>query len=145
MQNPCYKRVVELRNNVQNLFKEVVTLLSEQDIKLRQDDGDLVQINISIPTSLNDSFVIGLRYLKRDRALTEDHFLIKEEIEPDEKKIQVFYKGKLELQVLEYEGTHKQQVDFSQIVSGNNVAYHTPINTISLSNSWGRSGENEDI
>ncbi len=145
MQNPCYKRVVKLRTNVQNLFKEVVTLLSEKDIKLRQDDGDLVQINISIPKSVNDSFVIGLRYLKKDETPTEDHFLIKKEIEPDEKEIQVFYKGKLEREFLEYKGTHKQQIDISQIKSSNNVAYHTSINTISLNNSWGRSGENEDI
>ena len=112
------------------LESEVLHLLSEQDIKLRADNGELKQITISKPTTLRDSFVIGLRYSKRDGKLTEDHFLCRNQessLEPVE--IERHYKGKLERELPEYKGTHKEQVDFSQVFVIDSPV--TQVNTIS--------------
>jgi hypothetical protein len=114
----------------QILESEIPNLLSERDIKLRADDGELKQITISKPTTIQDSFVVGLRYSKRDRTHTEDHFLCRNQessLEPVE--IERHYKGKLERELPEYKGTHKEQVDFSQVVVIDSPA--TQVNTIS--------------
>ena len=55
--------------------REILGLLLRQGIRIRQQDGELMQINLSVPTSTQDTFVIGLRYLKKDKTYTEDHFL----------------------------------------------------------------------
>lgn len=144
MENPCYKQVDNNRNHINNLFHDVINLLCEKNIRLRQDDGELIQINISIPTSIKNSFVIGLRYIKKDGTPTEDHCLIKKEIEETEKEI-VCYRGKrLEQLLTEYKGTHKQQIDIAQIENDNNSAF-TSVNTICLNICWGKIWENEDV
>ncbi len=145
MENPCYKQVENLRKNANNLLQEVINLLRGKNIKLRQDDGELRQINISIPTSIKNSFVIGLRYKKRDKTLTEDHFLIKKEIEATENEIIKYQGKKLEQLLTEYKGTHKHQIDISQIENDNNSTAYTSINTISLNNFYGNRERNEDI
>lgn len=77
----------------------------KKGFKLRQDDGQLVQTNFSIPKSKPDCFVIGLRYIKRDQTFTEDHFLFEKD------KPIIYYRGKrLECFLKEYKGTHKKKI-----------------------------------
>ncbi|MBF8250180.1 MAG: hypothetical protein HW400_781 [Candidatus Levybacteria bacterium] len=84
--------------------KEVIDLLKKYNIKIRQKDGKLHSVNISIPKSRDKCILVGLRYVKNDKTLTEDHFLFEEN-----KRILAFYKGRLEKVLLEYKNSHKQQ------------------------------------
>lgn len=85
--------------------KEVVDILQKNNIKLRQKDGKLHSVNISIPNSESNCILVGTRYIKINNTFTEDHFLFEEN-----KPIVAFYKGKLEKVLVEYKGTHKQQI-----------------------------------
>lgn len=85
--------------------KNVVEILSKHGIRLRQKDGKLHSVNISIPKSKTNTILVGLRYIKKDRTYTEDHFLFEQG-----RSITPFYKGKVEKTLLEYKGTHKQQL-----------------------------------
>ncbi len=85
--------------------EDALKILFRNGFNLRKDDGVLVQINFSIPTSKENSFVLGLRYIKKDETFTEDHFLF-EKNQP----IRAYYRGKLELLLKEYKGTHKEQI-----------------------------------
>lgn len=111
---------------------EIRALLSGQGIRMRQDDGELRQITLSRPTTIENSFVIGLRYMKRDGTCTEDHFLCRRDYQPSfaTQEIEPYYKRQLEPRLPEYRGTHKQQVDLSQPL----VVYGGPteVNTISF-------------
>jgi hypothetical protein len=49
--------------------------------------------------------LIGLRYLKKDKTYTEDHFLFGKG-----HAITKFYQGKAEKILPEYKGTHKLQI-----------------------------------
>lgn len=82
-----------------------LALLERNGIKIRQKDGSLCQVNISIPKSRSDSILVGFRYTKKDGSNTEDHFLFEKghDIVP-------FYKGKIEKILPEYKGTHKAQI-----------------------------------
>lgn len=85
--------------------RSIVQLLGKYGKKLRQDDGKLHQLTVSIPTSRADAIVIGLRYIKQDTTYTEDHFLF----EIDQPI--VYHPGKrLEKILPEYKGTHKIQL-----------------------------------
>jgi len=88
----------------QKFAADVLKLLFKYGIKIRQKDGRLYQVNISIPKSRGHSILVGLRYIKKDETFTEDHFLFEKG-----KPINKFYKGKIELVLPEYKGTHKQQ------------------------------------
>jgi hypothetical protein len=90
---------------------EVRRILGEHGIWLRQHDGDLVQINFSVPRSDASALVLGLRYRKRDGSLTEDHFLCTQTA--DGLKIDSYYRGDLERALREYLGTHKEQPDLT--------------------------------
>lgn len=105
--------------------EEILDLLKGQGIRIRQDDGELRQLTLSRPTSVNSGFVIGLRYDKRDGTQTEDLF-------PGEKgrPIKGYYKGSLQQQWTEYQGTHKQKVVFTTVA--NEPAPTTLVNTISM-------------
>ncbi|MBI3374285.1 MAG: hypothetical protein HY017_21385 [Betaproteobacteria bacterium] len=103
---------------------EVVDLLEGHGIRLRQRDGQLKQITLSTPTSVNSGFVIGLRYVKQDGSHTEDLFTV----QPGQ-QIQPFYKGSLQKQWPEYQGTHERQVIFALV--DNEPAPTTAVNTIS--------------
>ena len=107
---------------------EFLHLLSLHDIKPRGiDGGELKQINSSIPKSINNAFVIGLRYLKENGTYTEDHFLCRIGIEPGIEKS--YYKRRLEYKMPEYWGTHKYQGPFD---TSNTREYSlTQVNTIS--------------
>ena len=71
--------------------EEVVNLLARYKIILRQKDGVLHQVNISIPTSVSNAIVVGLRYIKNDGSKTEDLFLFQ-----SNQPIITGYKGRLE-------------------------------------------------
>jgi len=90
---------------------DVLDLLTRQGIGLRQKDGELRQVTSSKPTSIPHGFVIGLRYVKRDGSLTEDHFAV----EAGQKIVEPHYRGTLERKWPEYRGTHKQQVVFALV------------------------------
>ena len=85
--------------------KDVIKLLENLNIKLRQKDGKLHSVNISIPRSRDKCILVGLRYIKNDATYTEDHFLFEKN-----RPIMIFYKGKLEKVLHEYKASHKQQV-----------------------------------
>lgn len=85
--------------------KDIIDILYKNNIKLRQKDGKLYSVNISIPNSKSNCILVGIRYIKIDNTFTEDHFLFEEH-----KPIVSFYKGKLEKVLGEYKGTHKQQI-----------------------------------
>ena len=83
---------------------EVRDLLEKNDIRERQDDGELAAVTFSIATSGPDTFVVGLRYQKRDRTFTEDTFIFT----PGQEIVPCYGKA-IERLLPEYEGTHKHQ------------------------------------
>ena len=104
--------------------KSALAFLHRHNILPRQDDGRLRQVTLSKPISVKDTLVIGLRYEKRDGTQTEDHFAVKAE------GIERRYRGKLEAELPEYKGTHKQQIissHFSDFLPG-----ATSVNTITI-------------
>jgi len=104
---------------------EILVLLKDQGIRIREDDGDLKQLTLSTPTSVNSGFVIGLRYIKKDGSHTEDLFSVEQG-----QQVKSYYKGSLQKQWPEYRGTHKQQIDFT-IVAIESAPITSP-NTISM-------------
>jgi hypothetical protein len=97
-------------------LRRIIEILANHGISLRRKDGALIQINLSIPTSREDCYVVGLRYMKSDKRHTEDQFLCERDAEGLKKaEITYYSKRKLGYVLPEYEGTHKQQVDFSKI------------------------------
>jgi hypothetical protein len=86
-----------VRGESMDIKREILELLSQSKIKPRQDDGELIQINLSIPTSIEAAFVIGLRYIKKDSTYTEDHFLCRRDAQADTcpGEIKSFYRGRL--------------------------------------------------
>ncbi|PIZ00198.1 hypothetical protein COY62_03900 [bacterium (Candidatus Howlettbacteria) CG_4_10_14_0_8_um_filter_40_9] len=89
----------------------VLGLLLEYKIKPRQKDGNLHSVQISIPKSKPDSIVVGLRYFKKDKTNSEDHFLFEKGF-----GIKKCYGKKLEELLTEYKGTHKTQLKSSEEV-----------------------------
>lgn len=55
--------------------KDAIKLLENLNIKLRQKDGKLHSVNISIPKSRDNCILVRLRYIKNNATYTEDHFL----------------------------------------------------------------------
>jgi hypothetical protein len=104
---------------------DILVLLKDQGIRIREDDGDLKQLTLSKPTSVNSGFVIGLRYIKKDGSHTEDLFSVEQG-----QQIKSYYKGSLQKQWPEYRETHKQQIDFT--IVANESAPITSVNTISM-------------
>lgn len=86
--------------------QDVLNLLYNSGIKLRNKDGDLKIVTISTPTSETDCYVIGLRYKKKDMTYTEDCFIVRK----GRQKITAHYKGDIETIFPEYKGTHKEQL-----------------------------------
>lgn len=95
-----------------DIENEILGLLSRAGIKPRQDDGELMQINLSIPTSIEAAFVIGLRYIKKDSTFTEDHFLCQRDSQAVTNPMEIapYYRGRLESLLSEYVCTHKQTI-----------------------------------
>ena len=86
---------------------DAIALLNEYGIKLRQKNGTPEIGTVSIPKSLANAIVIGIRYKKRDMSYTEDTFLFEKE-----KPIKSLYRDNIEKLLPEYTGTHKKQSDF---------------------------------
>jgi len=85
--------------------REVVGLLERYGIKIRNKDGVIHSVNISIPKSRPNCILVGLRYVKNDNSYTEDHFLFEANM-----AIIPFYKARLEKLFTEYTGAHKEQL-----------------------------------
>ena len=99
----------------------IPSLLESWDVKLRADDGEHYQVNISNPEQ--SILVIGLRYKKKDGSLTEDIFEFNA-LSPNE--ISKYYKGQYERERTEYKRTHKQQnVSLSPYTSVNTCSLYT--------------------
>ncbi len=79
-----------------------VKLLNRHGIKLRDKDGALHEATFSVPKSMKDALVLGIRYQKKGGTFSEDLFLFRKG-----KPIQKGYRGELEKIVPEYKGTHK--------------------------------------
>lgn len=109
MPNDSYFELKDYTDSVyagKNVFsgESVLNILLKYGIHIRNKDGILHRVNVSIPKSKRNNIVVGLRYRKNNGTHTEDHFLFEEE-----KPIQKYYKGKIEKVLFEYEGTHKAQ------------------------------------
>ncbi|MDH5561616.1 MAG: hypothetical protein OEY59_12275 [Deltaproteobacteria bacterium] len=127
----------KIKNIFENYLKrqcdyssDILDILNDNNIKKREKDGKLIQINISIPKNHNNSFIVGLRYLKRDYSHTEDHFLFLEDAD-DNQKVKSFYKNKLEKKLPEYQNTHKEQLQTDQINLNNSKSNYSDVSTIS--------------
>jgi hypothetical protein len=84
----------------------IVPLFESWGIRKRQDDGELLWTNISMPTTVAGTIVVGYRYRKRDASFTEDLFELKQS-NPNE--VLRRYKGSYQKICAEYAKTHKQQ------------------------------------
>jgi hypothetical protein len=93
-------------SNNAEVLREIPSILNAWGIKCRGDDGQLVWVNFSIPKSVDDTIVIGLRYQKRDQTVTEDIFELNRS---SPERVYSHYKGMYETYRPEYQGTHKFQ------------------------------------
>lgn len=109
---------------------QVRHILGEHGIRLRQRDGELVQINFSLPQSQDSGLVLGLRYRKGDGSLTEDHFLCTQTEEG--LTIDSYYRGDLERALREYLGTHKEQPNLTTALPSSADGFMTDPRTISF-------------
>ncbi len=87
-------------------LRGIPSLLNNWGIKCREDDGQLLWTNLSVPSSVGETITIGLRYKKQDETLTEDIFEVSEK-DPD--VVVAYYKGRYQTARPEYQGTHKLQ------------------------------------
>jgi len=85
---------------------EIPTMLNSWGIKCREKDGQLLWTNLSVPTTIGETIVIGFRYKKKDQTLTEDIFELSKN-DPDE--VAPYYKGQYQTVRPEYKDTHKFQ------------------------------------
>jgi hypothetical protein len=124
--NRAYKKLSEIWSQCSiqdnSALRNIIELLRSNSISLRQKDGELVQINLSIPESIEHAYVIGLRYRKNDGTFTEDHFLCEKSGDGVSKTEIIFHRGRaLEYKIPEYKGTHKQAVDLTSTPSSRGV------------------------
>lgn len=90
-----------------NELRKIPSLLNSWGIKCREDDGQLLWTNLSVPTSsIGETITIGLRYKKQDATLTEDILELSKN-NPD--VVASYYKGRYQELRPEYQRTHKQQ------------------------------------
>jgi hypothetical protein len=111
--NSAYRRLEAIWSDCSDrdssALMKIIPLLEKHGIRLRQKDGSLKQITLSIPTTKENAFVVGLRYIKNDGTFTEDHFLCESKgfvLKGEE--IVHHPKRKLEDELQEYRGTHKE-------------------------------------
>jgi hypothetical protein len=116
------------KGDIDRARRDIFKLLLDLDIKIRNKDGAIAEINISIPTSNMDVLIIGLRYIKNNETITEDHFECYNDPEIGKLIIIKHYRGELELKYPEYKGTHKYQADF-KVKDPDNPVW-TSVNTI---------------
>lgn len=99
-----YEIIARTGRPTTNFHQLVVSLLNRHGIRIRGDDGTDPIATFSISTSRPDTFVVGLRYTKRDRTKTEDHFWFRRN-----HPVERCYGKKLERLLSEYTDTHKLQ------------------------------------
>jgi hypothetical protein len=99
-----------IQEDRKNMAQEVVNLLLDHGIRIRQDDGQLRQVTLSKPSTIDSGFVVGLRYDKDDGTQTEDLFRVE-----SGQSIKPYYKGALQREFPEYRATHKQQVVYEML------------------------------
>ena len=99
-----HKKAVETHDA--NELRKIPSLLNDWGFRCREDDGELLWTNLSIPTSIGETITIGLRYKKKDATLTEDIFELSEK---DPNVVTPYYKGSYQKHRSAYERTHKQQ------------------------------------
>lgn len=104
-----------------NKLREILPLLNSWEINCRNKDGELLWTNLSVPTSVEESITIGLRYRKRGGTLTEDIFELQAQALG---KVNPNYKDRYQKLRPEYLGHHKQQ--------GIDGCSFTSVNTCSL-------------
>jgi|KBSMisStandDraft_5_1062788.scaffolds.fasta_scaffold1562874_1 hypothetical protein len=114
-----------IQEDRKNMAQEVVNLLLDHGIRIRQDDGQLRQVTLSKPSTIDSGFVVGLRYDKDDGTQTEDLFRVE-----SGQSIKPYYKGALQREFPEYRGTHKQQVVYEMVATEPSPT--TSVNTISI-------------
>ena len=124
--NSAYKELNTIWNACtikdSSALKKIIPLLNDHGIGLRQKDGALRIINLSIPTSKENSYVVGLRYIKLDETYTEDHFLCESEgVGLRGEKIVRYPKRKLEYEITEYKGTHKEAPNLNKVENASNI------------------------
>jgi len=93
--------------SLHDTLKSIYQLLLRYIVSLRRDDGSHSQMTVSIPKSCT-GIVIGIRYVKKSGAQTEDHFLFRPGIN--------LYKckGKELARICpEYSGAHELQPQFT--------------------------------
>lgn len=113
--------------NDSSSLTKIISLLNDHGIRLRQKDGSLKQITLSVPTSKEKSYVAGLRYTKDDGTFTEDHFLCESEgVGLKGEEIVRHPKRKLEYVLPEYKGTHKEIPDLNTLM---NTSINTDVST----------------
>ncbi len=95
---------------------EIIPLFKDCGIRLRQNDDSLKQITLSIATTKENPYVVGLRYIKNNGTFTEDHFLCEiEGVGLNGKEIVHHPKRKLEYKLPEYKGTHKETPNINSV------------------------------
>ena len=114
-----------IQEDRKNMAQEVVNLLLDHGIRIRQDDDQLRQVTLSKPSTIDSGFVVGLRYDKDDGTQTEDLFRVE-----SGQSIKPYYKGALQREFPEYRGTHKQQVVHEMVATEPSPT--TSVNTISI-------------
>lgn len=97
---------VALETGNMDELRRVLPLLNSWGIKCRENDGQLLWTNLSMPMSVGETITIGLRYKKQDATLTEDIFELSKN-NPD--AVNCYYKGSYQQLRPEYRRTHKQQ------------------------------------
>lgn len=83
-------------------IKLFIDLLDKHGVSLRNKDGQLHEVTFSVPKSVSDALVLGIRYQKKDKTFSEDLFLFQKG-----KPIKNGYRGELEKILPEYKETHK--------------------------------------
>jgi hypothetical protein len=82
-------------------------IIEKYGSKLRPAPHLLHAMTFSIPTTIKNSFVVGVRYKKPNGVYTEDHFLFQKN-----GNMKVYSKNELERVLPEYKGTHKGKPNF---------------------------------
>jgi hypothetical protein len=88
-----------------NTSDKCLKVLNTLEILTRQKDGELKQLTLSKPTSVEKALAMGLRYRKENGTCAEDVFVFQEG-----RPVERFYRGKLEREMPEYKGTHHRQI-----------------------------------
>jgi hypothetical protein len=117
-----YIHDLAVKTNDASALREIPSLLNNWGFKCRDNDGQLLWTNLSLPTSIGETITIGLRYKKNDQTLTEDVFEVNS---GTPEVVDTYYKGKYQKARPEYAGTHKlQDVQEKSFISVNSCSLY---------------------